>query len=87
VFDRLKGVNLKLKPTKCNLFQKSEQGINTDPDKVKAVRERNEPRCLEDVRSFLVLVGYYRSDYYTYSSVLCYFFEDFTLIAFGANSL
>jgi hypothetical protein len=23
VFDRLSGVNLKLKPTKCNLFQKS----------------------------------------------------------------
>jgi hypothetical protein len=60
VFDILRGVNLKLKPAKCNLFQKSvtflghvvsEQGINTDPDKVKAVRERHvhEPRCLEDV--------------------------------------
>jgi hypothetical protein len=82
VFDRLRGVNLKLKPAKCNLFQKSvtflghvvsEQGINTDPEKVKALRERLEPRCLENVGSFLGLVGYYRSHVPQYAdiAVLC----------------
>lgn len=38
-----------------------ESGLNTDPKKVWAIRDWHEPRCLEDVHSFLCLVGYYRS--------------------------
>jgi hypothetical protein len=60
------------------LFQKSvtflghvvsKQGINTDPEKVKAVHERHKPRCLEDVRSFLGVVGYYRSHVPQYADI------------------
>jgi hypothetical protein len=84
VFDRLRGVNLELKPSKRNLFQKSvtflghvvsEQGIKTDPEKVKAVRERHEPKCLEDIRSFLGQVGYYRSHVLQYADIAAPLFD------------
>ena len=60
---------LKLKPSKCSLFQKkvsflgyvvSEDGIETDPDKVKQVAEWPIPRCVREVRSFVGLASYYR---------------------------
>ncbi|KAK3732649.1 hypothetical protein QZH41_001445 [Actinostola sp. cb2023] len=48
VFDRLSGYGLKLKPSKCSLFQTelkylrhivSREGVSPDPDKVKALKE------------------------------------------------
>jgi len=51
------------------LFQKSvsflghvisEEGISTDPEKVKAVKEWPVPRSIRDVRAFLGLADYYR---------------------------
>lgn len=69
VFQRLRTANLKLKPSKCIFFQKSahflghivsENGIETDPEKVKAVKEWPRPRNSKDVRSFLGLASYYR---------------------------
>jgi hypothetical protein len=53
----------------------SEQDINTDPEKVKAVRERHEPRYLEDVRSFLGLVGYYCSHVPQYADIAAPLFD------------
>lgn len=69
MFDRLKEANLKLSPNKCQLCQKevlflghkvSEQGLSTDPNKIKAVKEWPTPRSTKEVRSFLGLTSYYR---------------------------
>ena len=69
VFERLREANLKLKPSKCILFQKSvkflghivsEEGIHTDPEKVKAVQDWPVPRNVKEVKSFLGLCSYYR---------------------------
>ena len=69
VLERFKGANLKLKPSKCELLQKevkflghvvNSEGVSTDPDKVKAVREWKTPKCSDETRSFLGFVGYYR---------------------------
>lgn len=69
VLERLLNANLKLKPSKCVFFQKrvkflghivSEDGISTDPEKIKAVKEWPIPRNVKHVRSFLGLASYYR---------------------------
>ena len=69
VFQRFRAARLKLKPGKCRLFQRevnylghvvSQTGVATDPDKVDAVRNWPQPRCVQEVRSFLGFVGYYR---------------------------
>ena len=69
VLERLKGANLKLHPTKCKLFAKqapflghrfSEEGISTDPEKVKSIRDWPQPRNVKELRSFLGLASYYR---------------------------
>ena len=48
VFTRFKSTGLKLKPKKCNLFRKkvqylghvvSDEGIQTDPEKTKAIED------------------------------------------------
>lgn len=66
---RLREANLKLKPSKCNLFQQSvkylghivsSEGITTDPAKVETIRNWPNPTCSKDVRSFLGLASYYR---------------------------
>ena len=69
VFSRLKTAGLKLKPSKCSLFQHqveylghvvSAEGIATDPKKIEAIESWPEPTRVEDLQSFLGLVGYYR---------------------------
>ncbi|MES9884898.1 MAG: reverse transcriptase domain-containing protein [Sedimenticola sp.] len=69
VFDRLRTANLKLKPSKCNLFQTelsflghvvSEEGIKCDPDKVDTILSWPIPKNVSEVRSFLGIIGYYR---------------------------
>ena len=69
VFDRLRKAGLKLKPSKCHLFQKrvhylghvvSEHGISTDPSKIEKVKNWPTPKNQTDVRSFLGLASYYR---------------------------
>lgn len=69
ILDCLRGAGLKLKPSKCFLFQKQvaylghvvgRDGISCDEAKVTAVREWPAPKNLTDVRSFLGLVNYYR---------------------------
>ena len=69
VFDKLKAARLKLKPSKCELFKKQinylghvvgQEGVTTDPDKIKAVTEWPRPTTVTEVRSFLGFVSYYR---------------------------
>ena len=70
VLQRLKDANLKVKTSKCFLFQTSvsflghrvsEEGIATDPEKINKVREWPVPSNLTEVKSFLGLCSYYRS--------------------------
>ena len=69
VFDQLRNAGLKLKPKKCNFFKKrvpflghvvSNEGISTDPEKIRVVKEWPIPKTITEVRSFLGLASYYR---------------------------
>ena len=70
VLDRLEKANLKLKPSKRNMFQGqihflghiiNREGIQCDPEKVRAVTEWPVPQNLRDLRAFIGLASYYRS--------------------------
>ena len=69
VLERFRKHNLRVKATKCTFGANqvnylghvvSAKGVHTDPDKIKAVSLLAEPQNVEQVRSFLGLVGYYR---------------------------
>ena len=78
IFQRLKAANLTLKPSKCHFFKQqveflghivSQEGVSTDPQKVKAVKEWPIPRRVRDVRAFLGLTGYYRCFIQNYGEI------------------
>ena len=69
VFFRLWTANLKLSPKKCELFRRKvksrgrvvcEDGVTTDPDKVKAVQNVPVPHNAMAVVRFIGLCNYYR---------------------------
>ena len=69
VLTRIEEAGLKLKPGKCVLFKKevkflghlvTENGIATDPEKIKSVREWATPTSQSEVRSFYGTASYYR---------------------------
>ena len=69
MFQRFRAANLKLKPSKCALFQSemrylghvvSKDGVSTDPENVSAVADWPTLNCLADLQTFLGTVGYYR---------------------------
>ena len=69
IFIRLREAHLKLKPSKCILFQKSvtflghvvsEEGIHANPDKIEAVQNWPTPRSIKEIKSVLGLCSYYR---------------------------
>ncbi len=69
VWKRIRGANLKLKPTKCCLMRAqvpflghivSCEGIGVDPAKTEAVEKWPTPVNVKDVRAFLGLASYYR---------------------------
>ena len=85
VFERLRKAGLKLKPSKCELFQKavkylghivSESGIATDPLKVEAVKEWQQPKDVKDLQAFLGTAGYYRQYLPNYATVAKTFNSD-----------
>ena len=70
VLTRLESAGLKVKGTKCQLFQTeveylghvvSAAGVATDPKKVEAVRDWSRPRCVKEIRSYLGFCSYYRN--------------------------
>lgn len=70
VFQRLREAGLKLKATKCRLFQErvtflghvvSSKGIEPDPEKISSISSWPEPRSLTEMRSFLGLASYYKN--------------------------
>ena len=69
VFDRLRAAGLKLQPKKCTFGQTevkylghivNKDGVATDPAKLQTVKDYPTPAKVEEVRSFLGFVGYYR---------------------------
>jgi len=79
VFARLRSAKLKLKPSKCSLFQRSveflgdvvsENGIAMQDEKISAIRDWPPCRNVTEVRFFMGLTGYYRC-----------FLKDFFVIA------
>jgi len=78
VFDRLDHYSLKLKPSKCSLFQRkvsfgghvvSGQGIECDPEKVaSAIATLPTPTSITEVRTFCGLASYYRRFVYNFAA-------------------
>ena len=69
VFDHLREYNLKLKPSKCSLFQEeinylahqvSKRGVRPSNINVKAIAEYVPPQTYTEIMAFLGLVGHYR---------------------------
>ncbi len=69
VLARLRKAGLKLKPSNCHLMQKSVlyfghvisgNGVKTDPDKTKCIRDWTTPKNLEEMRKFLGSASYHR---------------------------
>lgn len=69
VFECFQSANLRMNPKKCSLLRREThflghvvgpQGVSTDPEKVRAVREWPIPRCRKEVRGFVGLASYYR---------------------------
>jgi len=70
VLDRFRSSNLKLKPSKCKLFQRrvktlghvvSSEGYEPDPDKINCIEAWEFPRSITELRKFIGLASYYRS--------------------------
>ena len=78
VFKTLRKFNMTLGAPKCTLFAPSvaflghvvdEQGVHTDPNKVKAIREMPLPQTKKQMMSALGLMSYYRKFVRGYSGV------------------
>lgn len=69
VFKRLRNVNLKLNPAKCDFLKKqllylghivSEKGIQPDPAKIDIVQKYPQPKTVDEVKRFIAFINYYR---------------------------
>ena len=79
VLERIRAAGLKLKPSKCNLFQEevtflghviSHEGILPNPDNVARLAKWPQPANVKEVRSFLGLGNYYRRFVKNYSTLV-----------------
>ena len=78
MFDKLAKAGLKLKPSKCEFFRSkitylghivSVAGIETDPRKIKAVKDWTVLKTVTDIRSFLGFINHYRRFIQGYAKV------------------
>ena len=78
VFKRFEKANLKLKPSKCKLFQTSveflghvvsNEGISCDPKKIEAIDQWQTPKNVKAVRSFVGFCQYYRKYIKDFSNI------------------
>lgn len=85
VFERLRKVNLKLNPNKCQFFKTellylghivSAEGVFPDPKKIEAIRKYPIPTNSDEVRRFVAFCNYYRK-----------FIENFAEITIPLNNL
>ena len=69
VFEKLKQVGLKLKPSKCEFFRQeltylghfvSKDNLQTNPKKVESIHKWSTPTNMTEVRSFLGFTNYYQ---------------------------
>lgn len=69
VFSRLRKMNLKLNPSKCEFLKKqilylghiiSSEGISPDPEKVLAIKDYPRPTTSDEVKRFVAFANYYR---------------------------
>lgn len=79
VLQQLREYGLKLSPSKCRFFQSSvrylghivsSKGVETDPEKVSALRTWPRPNTLTKLKSFLGFAGYYRRFVKDYSKIV-----------------
>uniref|UniRef100_A0A669EDN0 Gypsy retrotransposon integrase-like protein 1 n=2 Tax=Oreochromis niloticus TaxID=8128 RepID=A0A669EDN0_ORENI len=79
VLQQLREHGLKLSPQKCSFFQSSvrylghivsSKGVETDPEKVRALKTWPRPQTLSDLKSFLGFAGYYRRFVKDYSKIV-----------------
>ncbi|MCP4056297.1 MAG: hypothetical protein GY738_03065, partial [Pseudoalteromonas sp.] len=78
VFARLREKGLRLKPSKCDFLCTeinflglvlNKDGLRTDPKKVAAITDYEEPKDLKGVRSFLGMAGYFRKFIPNFSAI------------------
>ena len=78
LFATLRNANLKLKPKKCQLFQRQVvylghvigvDGTSTDPEKTSKVKEWPVPKTVRDVQSFNGFPNYYRRFIKNFASI------------------
>ncbi|GES72789.1 retroviral-like aspartic protease 1 [Rhizophagus clarus] len=78
VFLRLEQAGLKLSPEKCFFFKDeipflghvvSRKGIQTDPEKLRVIKEFPVPKDLTQLRGFIALASYYRKFVKGFSSI------------------
>ncbi len=79
VLNRLRDSGLKLSPEKCCFFQTSvrylghivsRDRVETDPEKVKALKTWPRPQTLKELKSFLGFSGYYRRFVQDYAKIV-----------------
>ena len=79
VLQQLREYGLKLSPSKCRFFQSSvrylghivsSKGVETNPEKVSALRTWPRPNTLTELKSFLGFAGYYRRFVKDYSRIV-----------------
>lgn len=85
VFERIRNVNLKLNPEKCDFLKQellylghvvSGDGVLPDPEKIECIKNYPTPQTTDEVKRFVALANYYRK-----------FIKNFADIAYYLNCL